>query len=240
MELGPSRIDKTRTTFCPGSREWHGMYNDRAQIREGSRAMAGLSADDTRAQTTGLVGWSSVVAHDKQRWNDKFIDPIPSQPPGRATQGGAIISSPEADHEPYSAANLLLMRTTRLASSPPPRMGVTAAMLTSAVLSAQTESEKPYYTEHWALDRTLLPQRMPIPGYRGHLRRTKDSNRCFGTSHWKPRAPPSRAAQTRAAYENARRLASEAQRSADFMDNDPFTGMDGKQGSRPIRKELEC
>ena len=50
-----------------------------------------------------------------------------------------------------------------------------------------------YYTSHHALDNRLMPQRMPVVGYAGHLRRTKESSDYFGTSKWRPFSPPSRA-----------------------------------------------
>lgn len=78
--------------------------------------------------------------------------------------------------------------------------------------------------EYKALDRSGMPKMMPLVGYTGHLRRTKESNVCFGTSHWRPQAPPSRAAQAALAYERARQKAIEARRPNDFKDNDPFAG----------------
>ena len=50
-----------------------------------------------------------------------------------------------------------------------------------------------YYTSHHALDNRLMPQRMPVVGYAGHLRMTKESSDYFGTSKWRPSSPPSRA-----------------------------------------------
>jgi len=88
-----------------------------------------------------------------------------------------------------------------------------------------------YYTSHHALDRRLMPSRMPVVGYAGHLRRTKESTSCFGASKWKPTRPSSRAAQTLAAYERARQKALDARRPIDFRLNDPCAGMDGKRGT---------
>ena len=48
---------------------------------------------------------------------------------------------------------------------------------------------------------------MPIVGYSGHLRKTKESAVCFGTSHWRPTNPPNRAAAMAVAYEAARQKA---------------------------------
>ena len=51
---------------------------------------------------------------------------------------------------------------------------------------------------------------MPIVGYSGHLRKTKESAVCYGTSHWRPTAPPNRAAAMAVAYEAARQKALDA------------------------------
>jgi len=75
--------------------------------------------------------------------------------------------------------------------------------------------------EYKALDRSCMPKVMPLVGYTGHLRHTKESNVCFGTSHWRPQAPPSRAARAALAYERARQTAS---RPNEFENNVPFTG----------------
>ena len=62
-------------------------------------------------------------------------------------------------------------------------------------------------TDYKALDRSLMPRRMPIVGYSGHLRNTTESHRCYGTSHWRPTVPPNRSAAAAAAFETARKRA---------------------------------
>ena len=49
---------------------------------------------------------------------------------------------------------------------------------------------KPHSPTYAAHDPSLQPQAMPVVGYSGHVRSTKDSNASFGTSHWKPAAAP--------------------------------------------------
>ena len=45
---------------------------------------------------------------------------------------------------------------------------------------------------------------MPVVGYRGHLRGTKESHVCYGTSHWRPTVPPSKAVAAAVAFESAK------------------------------------
>lgn len=52
---------------------------------------------------------------------------------------------------------------------------------------------KPHARDMFALDTTQRPTYMPPPGYSGHLRATKESHVSYGTSHWKPTKPVSRA-----------------------------------------------
>jgi len=61
----------TRTAMGPAI-QWYGMYNDRPEIT-GGNAMAGLSANDTRASNTGPVAWADDVAHSRVRWNEKYV-----------------------------------------------------------------------------------------------------------------------------------------------------------------------
>mmetsp|Transcript_69082 Transcript_69082/g.136981 ORF Transcript_69082/g.136981 Transcript_69082/m.136981 type:complete len:152 (+) Transcript_69082:686-1141(+) len=91
--------------------------------------------------------------------------------------------------------------------------------------------------EYKALDISKMPKRMPLVGYTGHLRRTKESQVSYGTSHWRPAVPPTRAAQAALAYEKARQMAIDAHRPSDYKWNDPFAGMDGKKGSNPYRQD---
>ena len=49
------------------------MYNDRPDIKDGQRAMAGLSANDTRAQSNGPVAWADPVSHVNKRWEEKYV-----------------------------------------------------------------------------------------------------------------------------------------------------------------------
>ena len=60
--------------------------------------------------------------------------------------------------------------------------------------------------DRWAYDRSLQPTRMPIVGFSGHMRGTKESLECYGTSHWRPRPPSTKAAQKAVAHDAARRL----------------------------------
>ena len=66
---------------------------------------------------------------------------------------------------------------------------------------------RPHATDYKAMDRTKMPMRMPIVGYRGHLRNTKESTVCYGTSYWRPTISPTRAAAAAAAYEHAKQKA---------------------------------
>lgn len=69
---------------------------------------------------------------------------------------------------------------------------------------------RPHATDYKALDRSLMPMRMPIVGYRGHLRNTKESAQCYGTSYWRPYSSPTRAAAAAAAFESAKQKALDA------------------------------
>ena len=61
--------------------------------------------------------------------------------------------------------------------------------------------------DRFKYDRSLQPTRMPIVGYSGHMRNTKESLECYGTSHWRPRAPTSKAQQAALALEAAKKRA---------------------------------
>ena len=61
--------------------------------------------------------------------------------------------------------------------------------------------------DRFAYDRSLQPTRMPVVGFSGHMRNTKESLECYGTSHWRPRAPTTKAAQQAAALEAAKKRA---------------------------------
>ena len=63
--------------------------------------------------------------------------------------------------------------------------------------------QKPHAPDYRSLNRSAMPKRMPVPGYTGHVARTKDSTESFGTSHWRPSVPASRAAAAAAAKESA-------------------------------------
>jgi hypothetical protein len=49
--------------------------------------------------------------------------------------------------------------------------------------------------DRFAYNRSLQPSKMPIVGYTGHLRNTKTSGDCYGTSRWRSRQPVTRSAQ---------------------------------------------
>lgn len=53
--------------------EWWPMYNDQPELKDGSRAMAGLSANDNRASATGEVAWADEGAHERKRWDEKYV-----------------------------------------------------------------------------------------------------------------------------------------------------------------------
>jgi len=63
--------------------------------------------------------------------------------------------------------------------------------------------QKPHAPDYRSLNRSAMPKRMPVPGYTGHVARTKDSTESFGTSHWRSSVPASRAAAAAAAKESA-------------------------------------
>ena len=92
-------------------------------------------------------------------------------------------------------------------------------------------STRAHATDYRAFDRSKLPQQMPIVGYTGHLRNTTGSTTCYGVSYWRPTVPPTRAERAAMAYESAKQKAVDALRPNDFMDNDPYAGMDGKRGT---------
>ena len=83
---------------------------------------------------------------------------------------------------------------------------------------------RPHATDYKALDRSRMPDAMPIVGYSGHLRGTKGSTSCFGTSHWRPDLPPSRAAQASMAYEKAKQAAIDSFKPAYGGNTDPYSG----------------
>ena len=83
---------------------------------------------------------------------------------------------------------------------------------------------RPHATDYKALDRSGMPDRMPVVGYAGHLRRTRESTTSFGTSHWRPTTPPTRAAQAAMAYDNAKQLAIDSFKGAYGGNADPFAG----------------
>ena len=59
--------------------------------------------------------------------------------------------------------------------------------------------------DRFAIDRSLQPKNMPIVGYTGHLRNTKVSTDCYGTSRWRSRVPVTRATQLAFAMEQAKK-----------------------------------
>ena len=61
--------------------------------------------------------------------------------------------------------------------------------------------------DRFAIDRTLQPKRMPIVGYSGHIRNTKSSTDCYGTSRWRSRVPVTRSTQLAYAREQAQKRA---------------------------------
>lgn len=75
--------------------------------------------------------------------------------------------------------------------------------------------------DRWAMDRSLQPTRLPIVGYSGHMRGTKGSLESYGTSHWRPRAPTTKAAQQAAALEGAKLRNIEMQKAKYYRTNNP-------------------
>lgn len=247
------------------------MYNDRIQVNDGVRAMAGLSANDNRAQQTGPASWAGAIREEKMRYRDKFVDLGGAE--GRASfnpiahvevSGNQTTDVRRKILREKSRAQVTQCRAAAAAANERTRPATNANGVSTyeRLLRECAEahfdepvhpspsnrvSEPPkggiagpdYYAQHQALDRTLLPRRMPAVGYSGHLRRTKESVHCFGTSKWRPQTPPSRQAQAFAVWENARRMAEEARRPNDFCANDPFAGMDGKQGTSPFNPHVQ-
>ena len=78
-----------------------------------------------------------------------------------------------------------------------------------------TAAQRFHATDYRAMDRSLMPKRMPVVGYRGHLRNTKESTLSFGVSHWRPTVPPSRAAAAAMGYDLARHKGAESALPAD-------------------------
>jgi hypothetical protein len=73
-----------------------------------------------------------------------------------------------------------------------------------------------------------MPEHMPLVGYTGHLRRIKESTGCYGTSHWRPEAPVSRAMATAMAYESAKQKAIDNFKptfSGNVGYSDPYAGL---------------
>lgn len=91
---------------------------------------------------------------------------------------------------------------------------------------------RPHATDYKALDRTGLPDRMPVVGYAGHLRKTRDSTECFGTSHWRPNMPPSRAAQAAMSYDMAKQKAIDSFKPAYGGNTDTFAGLVQEHGGK--------
>jgi len=50
---------------------WFNMYNDRSEIGSGN-AMAGLSANDNRAQAGGTAAWGDPIVENRTRWDSKY------------------------------------------------------------------------------------------------------------------------------------------------------------------------
>lgn len=80
--------------------------------------------------------------------------------------------------------------------------------------------------DRFAYDRSLQPKRMPIVGYSGHLRNTKASLECYGTSKWRPVEPTTKAAQMAASLENAKKRAMEDVQAKHNMDMRAFYAAD--------------
>jgi len=239
------------------------MYNDRVEV-SGERMMAGLSANDNRAQAKGPAAWGGPVREEKMRFDNKFLDgdaegsgsfnPI-AHVEVKGNQGAEVRARVLREQERYASSDRIVQQQASersiwmSASEPYTAKSSFERLVAETDLAFVDEPVQPsdsnrewepakggvpgndYWVSHHALDRRLMPQRMPIPGYAGHIRRTHGSTVQYGTSKWKPASPPSRAAQAFAAYENARQKAIAARRPADFKDNDPFAGMDGKQGT---------
>jgi len=68
----------------------------------------------------------------------------------------------------------------------------------------------PHAPDYRALDRSGMPQRMPVVGYAGHLRHTKTES--FGTSHWRNEGPVTRARAAEIAKSSAEQRALSAAR----------------------------
>ena len=111
-----------------------------------------------------------------------------------------------------------MAKQRRPASSPPVRE-------TTDGTPAHT---RPHATDYKALDRSSMPEHMPLVGYAGHLRRIKDSTDCYGTSHWRPETPVSRAMATAMAYESAKQKAIDNFKptfSGNVGYSDPYAGL---------------
>lgn len=99
-------------------------------------------------------------------------------------------------------------------ASAPAGMEATTSKMTAQVISYAPKRSRA--TDYKVFEgRRLLPERMPLVGYTGHLRRTKDSVEAFGTSYFKPNAPPSRQAAAAIAYESAKKKALDAHQPSD-------------------------
>ena len=84
------------------------------------------------------------------------------------------------------------------------RTGVRSAPKTATIGVSIGQDARFRTNDRVALDRSRMPTRMPVVGYRGHLRGTKESSECYGTSHWRPSLPTNRLVAQAMAFEPAK------------------------------------
>jgi hypothetical protein len=105
--------------------------------------------------------------------------------------------------------------------------------------------QQPHAPDHTALDRSRLPKRMPTPGYTGHMPKTREHN--YGTSHWRPDVPPTRAQRANLSKASAMKkaagmpkefLALSSQRDSQRDSQRGYDGLVNISGAR--LNDLEC
>ena len=68
---------RLRTALGPAM-EYYAMYNDRPELKDNSGGMAGLSANDNRARSSGPAAWNDPLKAETIRFEEKYVKPVPA------------------------------------------------------------------------------------------------------------------------------------------------------------------
>ena len=63
---------RLRTALGPAM-EYYAMYNDRPELKDNSGGMAGLSANDNRARSSGPAAWNDPLKAETIRFEEKYV-----------------------------------------------------------------------------------------------------------------------------------------------------------------------